>query len=131
MPTITRQLVDGPSREELFDALRLHAEGRVVNFDVAQPKPESILPMGDGTDKTAEELLELAFRAMPRFPARISGISVLMHGGDRWIVTGVLDESRYTAGRTITLKAHFNTKNRRESGDLVVSWTTESEARSA
>ncbi len=32
---ISREVLAGPSREELFDALRLHHEGRTVTFTVA------------------------------------------------------------------------------------------------
>lgn len=122
MPTVIRKLVDGPSREELFDALRLQAESRVVIFEVAQPDPQSIPRMGDGTEKTEEELVELALGAMPYYPTRINGITAADSKGELWLVTGVLDENRYTAGRLIKLKALFNTKTRRDSGDLEVSW---------
>ena len=41
MTTAQRQIVAGPSREELFDALRLRHEGREVTFTVA---PQTQVP---------------------------------------------------------------------------------------
>lgn len=122
MPTITRKLVNGPSREELFDALRLQAEGRVVNFDVAMPDRQTTSGMVALKERTEEGIFELILSAMAYYPARISGVTAADSKGELWVVTGVLDDGRGTAGRNVALKATYNTRDRRASGDLEASW---------
>lgn len=126
MPTIERQLVGGPSREELFDALRLQPSRIVVSFDVAQaPRPEQPV---EGPD-SEEKFLALALAYMPAFPARVTGIKALDKTGFRWQVEAELDETRYASNHTITLVADHNTRDRRNSGLLLV--TYEAKVRSA
>jgi hypothetical protein len=111
--------MNGPSREELFDALRLQPNRIVVSFDVAQvPPPEGPVER----PSSEEEFLALALRHMPYFPAVVTGIKALDKTGFRWQVEAELDENRYASNHTVTLVADYNTKNRRESGLLLVTY---------
>lgn len=121
MPTIRRQLVDGPSREDLFDSLRL---GTRVHFDVAvgTPSPD-VLGVGDSASKTESQLLWIALMHIPSFSSFVTSIGMLDRAKNRWIVEADFEESRYTKNRMILLSIDdYNTRNRRESGVLVVSW---------
>jgi hypothetical protein len=117
MPTIVRQVIDGPSREELFDALRLHPEGREFQIHVA---PDNEL----GTTG-----LESALRRMKTYRLRFSydrnwcGIDPRDQAGNVWFVQAVLAEPfRTSFERHIRFEALLNTRERRNSGELTVSW---------
>jgi hypothetical protein len=119
MPTITRQLVNGPSREELFDALRLQPSRIVVNFDVAMPAlPEQ--PVGQPSSE--EQLLAAVLPYVPSFPSIVTGIKRLDETGFRWQVEAVFSKTDYAPNHTVKLVADLNTRDRRNSGLLMVTY---------
>jgi hypothetical protein len=118
MPTIRRQVVDGPSREDLIvDGLRL---GTRVHIDVALPDPIPTV----GQSPTEKQLVELALATMPSFSGFVTGIEgPLDQERTRWNVTMRLEESNIMARVLVKLTAFsYNTKNRRNSGVLEVTW---------
>lgn len=65
-----REIVEGPSREELFDALRLRNEGRKVSLTISrQTKPGSPFKLLDET-----------------FDVFVNGISVEDASGHKWLL---------------------------------------------
>ncbi len=84
-------ITDGPSREELFDALRLRHEGRTVTFMV-RPKPSV-----GGVSKAQS------------FRARVNAISNEDNAGKNWLVK--LYDHTATL-RTHYLEVFFNTRSR-------------------
>jgi hypothetical protein len=125
MPTVTRKLTGGPTREALLDALRLQAEHRIVYFDVELP---THLPndLDDGAERTREELLELQLSIASRFAIHFvgdgtCGIEPRDTQGDLWLVKA-RTEDPYADGRAVSVEALVNTKNPRASGGFVLDW---------
>ena len=70
-----RQIVAGPSREELFDALRLRHEGRKVTFTVA-PTHITERNLGDGR--------KLITTSLP-FQVQVTSIRIGDGSGECWL----------------------------------------------
>lgn len=89
MPTVTRTVEHGPSREELFDALRLSSEQRPLRVVVAS----EIVQVGASSALTRGEVASLMLRSNTEFELRFDtgdGITVIDAAEDRWLVTAHL-----------------------------------------
>jgi len=89
-----REINSGPSREELFDALRLRHEGRAIPFTVSPPKqrPGSRIRVLNET-----------------FNVQVNSVGIEDGSGNCWLLT--LDDYHEILGSSC-LSAYYNTRTR-------------------
>mgnify|MGYP001353434555 FL=1 len=91
--TAQRQITAGPSREELFDALRLRHESRTVTMTV------------ENTVRTAGDPHKSLMMKLPRtFQVTVDSIGVEDGSGNNWLLTLSNKDGRF--------EGYFNTTRR-------------------
>ena len=95
-------IIAGPSREELFDALRLRHEGRKITMTVSKGYGLPAAPPSKGIAALAVWVLD---------NLTIDGIAIEDGSGNNWLLK--LHDPNSKIGNDEYLDAYFNTTNRK------------------
>ncbi len=108
---VRHRIYGGPSREELFDCLRLFNEARALEFLVSLDRSDVELASNRSN-------LHFYLQGLRRVRGVVSGIKAEDSGGNSWVIEGYLLENDKAV---ICFSGYYDTQRRKGNLDLV--WT--------